>query len=49
VLAREPGSIVTWENHVFPHGSAFVVELPAGSLSQTSAQRVARAVDAISR
>jgi protein MpaA len=49
VLAREPGSIVAWENHVFPHGTAFVVELPAGPLTQASAARFAHAVDAISR
>jgi protein MpaA len=49
VLAREPGSIVTWENHTFPHGTAFVVELPAGSPSPASAQRFARAIDAIAR
>jgi protein MpaA len=48
-LLREPGSIVTWENHTFPRGTAFVVELPAGPLSQASAARFAHAVDAISR
>ena len=49
VLAREPGSIVTWENHVFPRGSAFVVELPAGQLAAAPALRFARAIDAIAR
>jgi protein MpaA len=49
VLVREPGSIVTWENHTFPHGSAFVVELPAGSLSPATAQHFARAIDAVAR
>ena len=49
VLAREPGSIVTWENHAYPGESAFVVELPAGWLSRPSALRFARAVDAIAR
>jgi protein MpaA len=48
VLTREPGSIVTWENHLFPKGTAFVVELPAGSLSAAEAGRFARAVRAIS-
>jgi protein MpaA len=48
-LVREPGSIVTWENTAFPSGSAFVVELPSGRLSSTSALRFARAVDAIAR
>ena len=49
VLTREPGSIVTWENHVFPHGSAFVVELPAGRLSHAAALRFARAVEEVAR
>jgi protein MpaA len=48
-LAHEPGSIVTWENATFPGGSAFVVELPAGRLTQSAASRFARAVDAIER
>lgn len=45
-LAREPGSATTWENHALP-GTAFVVELPAGSLSDRSAQTFARAVLAV--
>jgi murein peptide amidase A len=32
-LAREPGSVVGWENHVLPGSTAFVVELPPGLLS----------------
>ena len=43
-LEREPGSVVTWENHRFPGTTAFVVELPAGTLSATAAARFARAV-----
>jgi protein MpaA len=43
-LAREPGSVVGWENHTFPRTTAFVVELPAGSLSAAAARREARAV-----
>ena len=48
VLSLEPGSIVTWENHTYAHGSAFVVELPAGQLAPPTALRFARAIDAIS-
>ena len=43
-LKREPGSVVTWENHRFPGTTAFVVELPAGMLSAAAATRFARAV-----
>lgn len=43
-LSREPGSAVTWESHCLRRGSAFVVELPAGSLGSASAARLARAV-----
>jgi protein MpaA len=43
-LAREPGSAVTWETHRFHHTSAFVVELPAGTLTPAAVARVARAV-----
>src|SRR5258708_37860452 len=32
-LPRYPGSATSWENHTFPGSTAFVVELPAGSLS----------------
>jgi len=42
-LQREPGSIVTWENHRFK-GTAFVDELPAGRLSRAAAARFADAV-----
>ncbi len=44
-LLREPGSAVTWESHCFPHTSAFVVELPSGSLAALSVGRLVRAVD----
>jgi murein peptide amidase A len=46
-LAREPGSVVGWENHVLPGDTAFVVELPAGRLGDASASRFARAVESI--
>jgi hypothetical protein len=42
-LQREPGSIVTWEDHSFK-GTAFVDELPAGRLSRAAAARFADAV-----
>ena len=38
-LQRYPGSVTSWENHVFPRSTAFVVELPAGSLSEAAANR----------
>jgi protein MpaA len=46
-LPREPGSVVGWENHHLPGTTAFVVELPAGSLSTAAAARYARAVLAL--
>jgi murein peptide amidase A len=45
-LAREPGSITTWENHALT-GTAFVVELPPGRLPPAAASRLARAVLAV--
>jgi murein peptide amidase A len=42
-LAREPGSVVGWTNHVLPGSTSFVVELPAGSLSGPAVARFARA------
>jgi protein MpaA len=42
-LSREPGSAVGWENHAFPGTTAFVVELPAGSLAPAAAERYADA------
>ena len=43
-LRRYPGSVATWQNHRFPKTTAFVVELPTGSLSPTAADRYADAV-----
>lgn len=43
-LTREPGSVVTWESHCLSRGSAFVVELPSGSLSTRAAGRFTNAV-----
>ena len=48
-LPREPGSAVGWENHRLPGTTAFVVELPAGSLSTAAAARYARAVFALAQ
>jgi protein MpaA len=42
-LQRYPGSATSWENHAFPGSTAFVVELPAGSLSDAAANRYAAA------
>jgi murein peptide amidase A len=46
-LAREPGSVVGWANHAFPGATAFVVELPTGTLSAASVSRFATAVLAV--
>ena len=43
-LTDYPGSITNWENHRFPHSTAFVTELPPGPLSHARASRYARAV-----
>ena len=48
-LGRYPGGAVDWENHVLPHGTAFVVELPAGNLSPTAVARHERAVLELAR
>jgi protein MpaA len=39
-----PGTAVEWQNHRFRNKTAFVVELPAGSLSLRAVRRHARAV-----
>jgi murein peptide amidase A len=44
LLAQEPGSAVTWQNHCFPHSTAFVVELPAGPLPRAGVFRLEQAV-----
>jgi protein MpaA len=48
-LTREPGSIVTWENEHVRGGTAFVVELPAGSLRPAATERLVRAIDVIAK
>jgi protein MpaA len=40
-LQRYPGSVASWQNNAFPGTTAFVVELPAGSLSAAVANRYA--------
>ena len=46
-LARYPGSASRWQNHRFPGTTAFVVELPAGTLSPAVVERHSRAVRAL--
>lgn len=46
-LTREPGSAVTWQSHCFPRATAFVVELPAGTLAPATTTRLVRAVDGV--
>lgn len=48
-LTREPGSAVGWENHTLPGTTAFVVELPAGSLPNWAIRHYAHAVLRIGR
>ena len=43
-LTRYPGSATTWENHVDPRGTAFVVELGPGSVPPDSVRRLSAAV-----
>jgi len=38
------GTAISWETHVFPGSSAFVVEMPPGGISAASANRQAGAV-----
>lgn len=48
-LERYPGSAASWSNSVLPDTTAFVVELPAGSLGRASLARYVRAVLALAR
>ena len=43
-LPRYPGSAVGWQNHALPRTTAFVVELPAGSLSARGIERFSDAI-----
>jgi murein peptide amidase A len=46
-LPRNPGSVASWENHVLPHSTAFVVELHAGALTETETDRFVDAIRAV--
>lgn len=46
-LAREPGSVAGWTNHILPSSTSFVVELPAGALPKPAVARFARAAVAV--
>jgi protein MpaA len=48
-LPRYRGSATTWQDHRFPAATAFVVELPPGTLSDAEVERYTRAVDAAAR
>jgi protein MpaA len=48
-LTDYPGSVASWENHTLPGATAFVVELPAGTLSAAAARRYAHAVLVVAR
>ena len=48
-LVRYPGSATTWQAHRFPKATAFVVELPPGSLSARATRAYARAVLALAQ
>ncbi len=46
-LTRYPGSAVSWGNSVLPGTTAFVVELPGGTLSPSAVTKYTRAVLAL--
>ena len=46
-LERYPGSVVSWENELLPGSTAFVVELPPGSLTNAAITRYTNAVLAL--
>ena len=48
-MVRYPGSATTWQGHRFPKATAFVVELPAGTLTARATRAYARAVLAVAR
>ena len=43
-LPRYPGSAAGWQDHAFPRTTAFVVELPTGSLSPHGVERFSDAI-----
>jgi protein MpaA len=44
-----PGTATRWQNHAFPRGTAFVVELPSGPLSRRLRDRCVDAILALTR
>jgi len=48
-IAPLPGTATSWQNDAFPDDSAFVVELPAGRLDNSSVTRHAGAIVALAR
>jgi protein MpaA len=48
-LPRYPGSAATWQNHVFPGTTSFVVELPPGPLDRRGVERFSDAIVAIAQ
>jgi protein MpaA len=46
-LRSYPGSAVSWESHIFPGSTPFVVELHAGALSPAEIERFVHAVRAL--
>jgi murein peptide amidase A len=44
-----PGSVTSWQDAAFPHGTAFVVELPAGALPPASVALHVAAILALSK
>jgi protein MpaA len=48
-LQRFSGSVTTWQNHVFPGTTAFVVELPGGAVPAARIPRYVRTIDAVVR
>jgi protein MpaA len=48
-LPRYPGSVAGWQDHVFPGSTAFVVELPAGTLDRARVERYSDAILALAR
>lgn len=48
-LTRYRGSATSWQNHRFPHSTAFVVELPPGRPSKAEIGRYAHAVLSVAR
>ena len=48
-MIRYPGSATTWQTHRFPKATAFVVELPPGTLGARATRAYARTVLAIAR